>query len=108
MTLDYIAIARSGDIPGMTNPGEPPETFNITTKEELTLWRVFNRTSKDYVEMCDLVVRASCKGPSRLLNKARTAFYDANEALQNYYGENVFSKWHGRTTWVCNPNKRAS
>jgi hypothetical protein len=106
MALDYIAIAREGDIPGMTNPGEPPATFPVTTNEELKMWRDFNRANKDYLEHCDLSVRAGCKGPRRLFDKARTAFYDAYEALQQYYGENVFSKWHGRTTWVCKPNKR--
>jgi hypothetical protein len=104
--VNYIAIAREGDIPAMTNPGEPPETFDITTKEELTLWRAFNRTRKDYQELCSLSVWAGCRGPRRLLNKSRTAFYDAYEAIQNYYGEEVFSKWHARTTWVCKPNGR--
>ena len=99
--INYIAIARSGDLIGMAGKDEAPDTFAITTKAELKLWRTFNRANRVYLEACSDFVFAGCPEDSRAVDGASDAFSDASQALRDYLGDDVWSKWHARTRWVA-------
>ena len=105
MRYNYIAYPTEGDIVGMANVGEEPETFPVQTAEAYRLWRAFNRASADYHDICWLHVLGKGKGPRRLVDKLSKIFYKSLDDLRVHIGrdhddEEIFSKWHGRTTWV--------
>lgn len=105
MQYNYIAYPIEGDIVGMTNEGEELETFPVQTAEAYRLWRAFNRASKDYVDICCLYMLGNGKGSRRLVDKLSKIYYDARDDLRGHLGrdhndDDIFSKWHGRTTWV--------
>ena len=98
---DYNVVPVSGDIPGMRGEARHSEDMiPITSAKEMTMFRNFNRASKDYAELCDLYVRGGCKGPRRLLDKASDDFSNASQDIRDHYGESVWTKWHSRTGWV--------
>jgi len=97
MAEKYLAVPRSGDIPGM---GGSDVSFSITTKNELAMWRAFNRANKDWLEISWVVVLAGRKAPRRLYDKLLGAYIRANDALKAHYGVELWSKYHSRTTWV--------
>jgi len=100
--MKYLAIARDGDIPGM---GGTDVSFPITTPAELAMWRDFNRANKDWLEISWIVVLAGRRAPRRLYDKLLGVYIKANAALREYYGEEVFSKYHSRTIWVVVKDK---
>ena len=100
MKITHRAVARSGDIPGMSGPDEEPVRFDITTKAELDMWKDFNRANKDWLEISWVIVLAGREAPRRLYDKLLAVYIRANDALREHYGAEVWSKYHSRTTWV--------
>jgi len=97
--INYIAVPRSGDIVGMTAPGETPETFTITSKNDLAIWRTFNRANKDHHKACMSFLKDAKTFEN--YDHYAEAFNWAVENMRALYGAEIFSKWHARTTWVC-------
>jgi hypothetical protein len=96
--INYISIARGGDLPGMANPGEVV-SVPVTTKTELALWRKFNKLNKIYLEAASLFVAGNTKSHQKIFDAASEAFYAAHRELGAHYGDE-WSKWHARTRWV--------
>jgi hypothetical protein len=90
----------------MANKGEAPQTFAITTKEELSLWRRFNHANKTYRETAHAIAGVWPKSneDQNLFDAASVVFSIAHQKMQKHYGGERWTKWHGRTMWVCKPN----
>ncbi len=102
--IHYIAIARSGDLPGMAGH---TVTMPVTTKKALRLWRNFNRLHNIFhvAFSCRWLYGAPKKECEILQRNALDAFFAASRELGEYYGEE-WTKWHARTDWVVKPNKK--
>mgnify|MGYP003634622535 CR=1 FL=1 len=98
-SITHIAIARSGDIVGMSNPGEV-ETFDISDSVTFKAWRAFNRLNKQYHAAMSVFLNSGGKESHTVPEGVREDFYNAYGDMQALYGEDGFSKWHARTTWV--------
>tara|TARA_R110000823_G_C15851509_1_gene492210 strand:+ start:315 stop:665 length:351 start_codon:yes stop_codon:yes gene_type:complete len=108
--INYLAIAKTGDIPGMAGP-DKTITFRITTKDELKIWRTFNRVNRLYRLALGNWTAAVLSGENdevkSRLNSAchvirQKVFIPAALKLRAHLGgEDVWSKYHINTTWIC-------
>ena len=102
--INYVAVSRSGDIPGMSNDGYG-EILPIAGKGELATWREFNRQAKLYrAAVAKWAASYKTKESNRnALNRTAQKIND-NRATVTYamYGMlgDVWSKWHNRSDWV--------
>ena len=102
--INYVAISRAGDIPGMSNDGYG-EILPISHKGELATWREFNRQAKLYrAAVAKWAASYKTKESNRnALNRTAQKIND-NRATVTYamYGMlgDVWSKWHNRSDWV--------
>lgn len=80
---DYIAVSRGGDLPGMAGH---EVSMPIHNKEQLRLWRNFNKCAE-------------------IFHSAFMLHQYFSEELGKSYGEE-WTKWHTRTSWVVKRNGR--
>lgn len=102
--VNYVAISRAGDIPGMSDDGYG-EILPIAHRGELATWREFNRQAKLYrAAVAKWAAAYKTKKSNRdALNRKAQKIND-NRATVNYamcgmLGD-VWSKWHNRTNWI--------
>ena len=105
--INYLAIAKTGDIPGMAGPGKTI-TFRITTKDELKIWRTFNRVNRLYRLALGNWTAAILSGDDPLpwlqacqVIRQKVFIPAAFKLREHLGGEDVWSKYHINTTWVC-------
>lgn len=106
--INYVAISRAGDIPGMSNDGYG-EILPIADKGELATWREFNRQAKLYraaVAKWASAFQTQAIQPAKRVEKLNKAAQKINDnratiiyAMYGMLGD-VWSKWHNRTNWV--------
>tara|TARA_R100001129_G_scaffold168183_1_gene136242 strand:- start:644 stop:976 length:333 start_codon:yes stop_codon:yes gene_type:complete len=108
---DYIAVSRGGDLPGMAGH---EVSMPIHNKEQLRLWRNFNKCSEIFHSAFTLhtqhklgvgkdpLVAMACK---ELTSAALDANFATAEELAESYGDE-WTKWHTRTSWVVKRNGR--
>ena len=102
--INYVAVSRAGDIPGMSNDGYG-EILPIANKGELATWREFNRQAKLYrAAVAKWAASYKTKESNRnALNRTAQKIND-NRATIIYamYGMlgDAWSKWHNRSDWV--------
>ena len=99
---DYIAVSRGGDLPGMAGH---EVSMPIHNKEQLRLWRNFNKCSEIFHSAFMLHTQHKVPTCKELTSAALDAHFATAEELGKSYGEE-WSKWHTRTTWVVKRNGR--
>ena len=98
--MSYIAIAKSGDLVGMANKGEIV-SMEIGSPYTLKAFKAFNRINKIYNELaminCDAGFSDETSDAFFAVSKLFSA---ASEKLRAIYGEDEWSKWAARTSWI--------
>ena len=104
--VNYIAVTKSGDIPGMA--GETV-TLEINTKAELKLWRIFNRSNRLYrLALANWTIAYRDDETTAVKQRLNAVCQDIRQKvflpaagdLADCLGL-VWSKYHTNTTWIC-------
>tara|TARA_Y100001963_G_C6771051_1_gene444861 strand:- start:1200 stop:1505 length:306 start_codon:yes stop_codon:yes gene_type:complete len=99
---DYLAVSRGGDLPGMAGH---EVSMPIHNKEQLRLWRNFNKCSEIFHSAHILAAVQEAPMCGNLQQAALDAHFATAQELAKSYGEE-WSKWHTRTSWVVKRNGR--